>query len=101
MGAKRCRRQPSRSSSPACCDGSDRLNGVYGWRTRNDRGGKAALADFELVAWEGRRVVIAPDGDVKENPNVLHAVQRLGRLRTARYGVAELLVCYLPQPRGG
>jgi hypothetical protein len=76
------------------------LNGVYGWRTRNDKGGKAALADFELIAWEGRRVVIAPDGDVKENPNVLHAVQRPGRLLTARYGVGELLVCYLPQARG-
>ncbi|MEN9938481.1 MAG: hypothetical protein RLZZ387_5060 [Chloroflexota bacterium] len=76
------------------------LNGVYGWRTRNDKGGKTALSDFELIAWEGRQVVIAPDGDVKENPNVLHAVQRLGRLLMARYGVAELLVCYLPQPRG-
>ena len=27
-------------------------------------------------------------------------MQRLGRLLTARYGVGELLVCYLPQARG-
>jgi energy-coupling factor transporter ATP-binding protein EcfA2 len=76
------------------------LNGVYGWRGRGDKGGKAALPDFDLITWEGRQVVIAPDGDVKENRNVAHAVARLGRLLTARYGVAELLVCYLPQQRG-
>jgi hypothetical protein len=76
------------------------LNGVYGWRGRNAAGGATALADFEWVAWEGRQVVIAPDGDIKENRQVLAAVRRLGRLLLARYSVAELLVCYLPQPRG-
>lgn len=43
------------------------LNGVFGWRGRNEKGGKTALPDMELIAWEGRQIVIAPDGDVKEN----------------------------------
>jgi hypothetical protein len=74
-------------------------NGVWGWRGRGAKGGKAALPDMELIAWEGRQVVIAPDGDVKNNDKVRLAVQRLARLLIAR-GVGELQICYLPQARG-
>jgi hypothetical protein len=73
-------------------------NGVWGWRGSGDRGGKAALPDMEIIAWEGRQVVIAPDGDIKSNDKVRRAVQRLARLLIAR-GVADLLICYLPQAR--
>ncbi len=73
------------------------LNGVYGWRSTNAHGGKTAVVDMELIAWEGRRVVIAPDGDARFNKGVQGAVQRLGRLLLARYGVAEVSVLYLPQ----
>lgn len=76
------------------------INGVWGWRGRNSKGGKAALPDMDLIAWEGRQVVIAPDGDIKDNAQVAHAVQRLGRLLMSHYGVADLLICYLPQQRG-
>lgn len=74
-------------------------NGVWGWRGRGDKGGKTALPDMEMIAWEGRQVVLAPDGDVKNNDKVRLAVQRLARFLIAR-GVADLLVCYLPQARG-
>lgn len=77
------------------------LNGVYGWRGTNAQGGKTALADFELIAWEGRRVVIAPDGDVRHNKGVQGAVNRLARLLLARYGVAEVLVLHLPNAANG
>ncbi|NTV61933.1 MAG: DUF3854 domain-containing protein [Oscillochloris sp.] len=76
-------------------------NGVFGWRSRNAQGGKTALADMELIAWEGRQVVIAPDGDVRFNKGVQQAVQRLARLLTARYGVAEVLVLHLPNLANG
>jgi hypothetical protein len=76
-------------------------NGVWGWRAKNVAGGKTALADLELIAWDGRTVIIAPDGDVRYNKHVLLAVQRLARLLMARYNVAEVLVLELPQTAQG
>lgn len=75
--------------------------GVWSWRGRNSRGGKTAIEDLELVAWESRRVVIAPDGDVRFNKQVQQAVQRLARLLLGRYGVAEVLILHLPQQADG
>jgi len=72
--------------------------GVWNWRGRNSRGGKTASEDLELIAWEGRRVVIAPDGDTRTKPGVLAAVQRLARLLLGRYNVAEVLILQLPMP---
>ena len=77
------------------------LNGVWGWRSRNASGGTTALADFELIAWGGRTVWIAADGDVRFNKQVQLAVQRLARLLQARYGVAELLALQLPMIPNG
>lgn len=76
-------------------------NGVWGWRAKNAAGGKTALADLELIAWEGRTVVLAPDGDVRFNKHVLLAVQRLARLLSGRYNVAEVLILELPQTAQG
>lgn len=72
------------------------INGVYGWRGRNAHGAPVASADMEIIAWENRTVVIAPDGDVKFNPNVRRAVERLTKLLIARHHVAEVLVLHLP-----
>ncbi len=77
------------------------MNGVWGWRGTTVGGGKTALADFELIAWERRTVWIVPDGDVRTNPQVQLAVQRLARLLGARYGVAEVLAVQLPQAASG
>jgi len=70
-------------------------NGVWGWRSK----GKI-LDDFRSIVWEGRRVVLAPDGDVRHNKAVYQAVQRSARLFTA-WGAAEVLICLLPCEKTG
>jgi hypothetical protein len=70
-------------------------NGVWGWRS-----GGEVLGDFKRILWEGRRVVIAPDGDVRYNPHVYAAVQRSAKMFTA-LGAKEVLICLLPQAEGG
>lgn len=75
--------------------------GVWNWRGRNAKGGKTAIEDLELVAWEGRRVVLAPDGDMRFNKQVQQAVLRLARLLLGRYGVAEVLLLKLPMTANG
>lgn len=70
-------------------------NGVWGWRSK----GKV-LDDFRSIVWEGRRVVLAPDGDVRHNKAVYQAVQRSARLFAA-WGAAEVLICLLPSEKNG
>lgn len=70
-------------------------NGVWGWRSK----GKV-LDDFRGIVWEGRRVVLAPDGDVRHNKAVYQAVQRSARLFAA-WGAAEVLICLLPNEKTG
>lgn len=60
------------------------INGVYGWRGTNERGGKMALPDMEMVALNGREVVLAFDSDVKTNQDVRNALGRFARLLIAR-----------------
>jgi hypothetical protein len=76
-------------------------NGVWGWRGRNAVGGKTALADLDLIAWDERAVILAPDGDVRYNKHVLMAIQRLARLLEARYNVAKILILQLPMRQNG
>ena len=73
------------------------INGVFGWRGKNKRGGKALLADFESIALEGRRCVLAFDGDSATNAQVRQALSRLAAV-LVRKG-AE--VWTLPLPSGG
>lgn len=70
-------------------------NGVWGWRTK----GKL-LEDFKAIVWEGRRVIVAPDGDVRHNKAVRQAVERSARLFTA-WGAAEVLILLLPCEKDG
>lgn len=60
------------------------INGVYGWRGTNDKGGKMVLPDMDMVALNGREVVLAFDSDVKTNQDVRAALGRFARLLTAR-----------------
>lgn len=60
------------------------INGVYGWRGTNERGGKMVLPDMEMVALNGREIVLAFDSDVKTNQDVRAALSRFARLLTAR-----------------
>lgn len=70
-------------------------NGVWGWRSKG-----RVLDDFRSIVWEGRRVILAPDGDVKHNKQVYQAVQRSARLFTA-WGAAEVLILLLPSEKNG
>lgn len=50
------------------------LSGVWNWCGTNDFGGKTVLADFHDIALNGRRVVLAFDGDAARNPDVFQAM---------------------------
>jgi DNA-binding transcriptional ArsR family regulator len=69
------------------------LMGVWNWRGTNGDGGKAALADWELVALNGRKVFLAFDSDASTKREVRAALERLQRfleLRGAVVHAAEL-----------
>jgi Domain of unknown function (DUF3854) len=54
------------------------LSGVWCWRGKNSAGGKMVLADWGDVALNnGRRVIIAFDGDVARKPSVRVAMKGL------------------------
>jgi len=64
------------------------LGGVWNWRgtvgkTTGPNGGrrdvKGAIPDLELVAWDGRRVIIAFDADAEKNEHVEIAKNMLAR----------------------
>ena len=67
------------------------INGVWGWRGRNGRGGRTALPDWEVVGLNGREVIVAFDSDVARIPEVAEAAKRLG----AFLGAKEVRVRYL------
>jgi len=75
------------------------LQGVYGYRGRNALGGLTALADWEAIALNGRRVLLAFDSDAMTKQEVYKALGRLKRFLEAKGAVVE--VVYLPDgPRG-
>jgi hypothetical protein len=63
-----------------CCS----MLGVFNFRGTNESGGKTALADWELVALNGRRVYIAFDSDVMEKHQVYEALVRIKALLESR-----------------
>jgi putative DNA primase/helicase len=75
------------------------LLGVWNWRGTNGNGGRAALADWELVALNGRPVHIVFDSDAAANPQVRAAQQRLGRFLESRG--AHVRVALLKPDRSG
>lgn len=76
------------------------LNGVYGFRGGNDKGGKALLPDFENIAFnDGREVYLAYDSDSKTNRQVVTALQRLEGI--AVKGGARVYVLDLPHMSDG
>ena len=72
------------------------LNGVHGWRATNANGGKVASPDMQFIAFNGREVIICPDGDYKTNPHVQTAINMLARLLAAK-GDTTVYLCSLPQ----
>jgi putative DNA primase/helicase len=83
-------------SAGLCCVA---VLGVWNWRGTNSDGGKTALADWESVALNGRKVYVAFDSDVMTKPAVHAALARLGAL-LARRG-AKVAYVYLPAGDSG
>jgi len=75
------------------------LMGVWGFRGSNKKGGATALADWELVALNGRTVYIAFDSDVTTKPAVRDALVRLKAFLESRKATVE--VVDLPAGDGG
>jgi hypothetical protein len=75
------------------------LIGVWNWRGTNEHGGKTALADWEVIALNGRKVYICFDSDVMVKKQVHQALVRLKAFLESRK--AEVLLIYLPHSEGG
>lgn len=75
------------------------LNGVYGWRGTNAKGGKTVSPDLEYIALNDRDVYLAPDSDVAANTMVNTAVRRCGGMLDGR-GAAVFYIT-LPSLNGG
>lgn len=75
------------------------LNGVYGWRGKNARGGAAALADWELITLNGRLILLAFDGDAMTKKEVHQALRRLAGFLTMRKAKVRF-VLFPPDPTG-
>lgn len=56
------------------------LLGVWGWRGTNEYGGKALLADFDLIALNGRTVYLTFDSDIIVKEQVKLALDRFSRV---------------------
>jgi hypothetical protein len=75
------------------------LLGVWNWRGTNEHGGKRALAEWEFVALNGRKVYIVFDSDVMEKREVHAALSRL-KVFLEHRGAGVMLI-YLPAGDGG
>jgi len=81
------------ASHGAC---SINLNGVWGFKGKNEFGATSLLADFDLVAWKGRTVYLAYDSDLESRiiRQVRQALQRLREILTHKG--ARVLIVILP-----
>jgi len=75
------------------------LLGVWNFKGKNEFGGVTLLADFDLIAWNGRRVYVAFDSDVMHKPAVRGALDRLAE-HLRRKG-ATVTPVYLPDGPDG
>lgn len=75
------------------------LPGVWGWKGRNEHGGKAVLPDWQFIALNGRRVNLAFDSDVMTKAEVYQALVGLREMLTLRE--ADVRIFYLPSGPGG
>ena len=77
------------------------MNGVTGWRATNAVGGKVASPDMQDIAFNGREIVVCPDGDYKTKPSVQKAISNLVHYLEARWDVGSVWLCSLPQDPTG
>jgi hypothetical protein len=71
------------------------LTGVWNWRGKNEFGSTTALADWHDIPLNGRRVIIAYDGDVSRNAAVQKAMAELARYLSETKG-AQVQYLHLP-----
>jgi hypothetical protein len=67
------------------------LSGVWCWRGTNGSGGRVAVADWNDIALNGRRVIIAFDGDVARKPSVQNAMTALANYLQSKGARVEYL----------
>jgi hypothetical protein len=67
------------------------LMGVWSWRGTNTAGGKVALADWQDVALNGRKIIIAYDGDVQRKEPVRAAMGALSKYLAIKGAKIEYL----------
>jgi hypothetical protein len=75
------------------------LAGVWGWRGRNAKGGKLAVADWHDIALNGRRAVGAFDSDVTTKRKVQQALAELAGYLETKGAKVEYL--HLPDDGDG
>lgn len=75
------------------------LAGVWGWRGRNSKGGKLAVADWHDIALNERRVILAFDSDAMTKPQVHHALGQLAEYLASKG--ADVQYLHLPQDDDG
>jgi len=68
------------------------VQGVYGWRGKNEHGGTVALPDWEAIALNGRDLVLAFDSDVMTKATVRGALERLSAFLTQRQARVRYLL---------
>jgi hypothetical protein len=75
------------------------LLGVWNFKGRNELGGTVLLADFDLIAWNGRLVYIVFDSDLMRKKEVRAALDRLTE-HLRRKGATVVPVYLPPGPDG-
>lgn len=75
------------------------MNGCWGWRGKNETGGRTALPDWDDVSIAGNRFAIALDGDARVNPQVAKALERLAAFLRGR-GADAVHAVHLPAGDG-
>jgi P4 family phage/plasmid primase-like protien len=83
--------------SHGCCGVG--VIGVWSWRGSNEKGGKVALADWELIALNDRVTYICYDSDVMVKREVYGGLCRLAEFLALRH--AHVRYVYLPSGASG
>jgi len=73
------------------------LPGVWSWRGKNDKGGKVAVGDWNEIALNNRRVILAFDSDVVVKSSVRKALDALAGYLATKGATVE----YLHLPHDG
>ncbi len=90
------RKADSAVSRGLCCID---LLGVWNWRGTNQLGGKTALADWDSIALNGRRIYLVFDSDALDKKQVRGALERLAAYLASRD--AQVQILRLPPDKNG